>query len=84
MPLPIPIVPEKEGIASKSFQILNFAMISFLAVVVEGSRVLGFKLAAGEILFVINFSVGLRSRKLQTSSRFDGSLLKISFCSLSI
>lgn len=50
----------------------------------EGRRSPDFKLAAGEILFVINFSFGLRSRKLQTSCCFDGSLLKISFCSVSI
>lgn len=43
-----------------------------------------FKLAAGEILFVIHFSLEFWSRKLQTSCCFDGSLLKISFCSLSI
>lgn len=55
-----------------------------LVVAAERRRILGLKLAAGEILFVTHFSLGLQSRKLQPSRCSDGSLLKISFCSLSI
>lgn len=66
------------------FHVFPNSEISLLAVAAERRRILGLKLAAGEILFVIHFSLGLQSRKLRPSHCSDGSLLKISFCSLSI
>lgn len=66
------------------FHVFPNSETSLLAAVAERRRILGLKLAAGEILFVIHFSLGLQSRKLQQSHCSDGSLLKISFCSLSI
>lgn len=66
------------------FYVFPNSETSLHAVGAESRRILGLKLAAGEILFVTHFSLGLQSRKLQPSCCSDGSLLKISFCSLSI